>query len=74
MPSDEDFQTLLDDLKFYINSHVRKVTPVNQEDLAQEIKILMYEKFLNINDIISEPPGFFEFIEQKSKNVKQYKG
>ncbi|MEH7513064.1 hypothetical protein V7146_10045 [Gottfriedia acidiceleris] len=71
MPSDEDFQTLLDDLKFYINSHVRKVTYANQEDLAQEIKILIYEKFLNINNIISEPPGFFEFInEQKNKNEK----
>ncbi|WP_088069810.1 hypothetical protein [Gottfriedia luciferensis] len=66
MKNDDDFQSLLNDFNVIINKNVRKVTPINQDDLSQEIKILMYEKFLNINNIIAEPPGFFDFIKNNN--------
>ncbi|MET3193304.1 hypothetical protein [Bacillus sp. OAE603] len=63
--SQKEFHALLKELEPYIYRNVKKLPIVYQDDLEQEIKILIYEKYLDIDNIIAEPPGFFDFFNEE---------
>lgn len=63
--SQKKFHAILKELEPNINKNVKKFPPIYQDDLEQEIKILIYEKYLEIDNIIAEPPGFFDFFNEE---------